>query len=64
MIRDSERINEAINIIGRYGNCDGGSHKQWVLDQVLRVLLGDEYEDWRCDYSSGGEYEWDEGVPP
>jgi hypothetical protein len=30
----------AIEYIGRYGYIDGAHHKQWVLDQVARILLG------------------------
>jgi len=50
----------ALEIIHRYGGIDGGHHKQWVLDQVVRALTGapvedqefmimgtsDEYEEW------------------
>jgi hypothetical protein len=30
----------AMEFISRYGYIDGAHHKQWVLDQVARVLLG------------------------
>ncbi len=30
----------AMEYIGRYGQIDGGHHKQWVLDQVARILKG------------------------
>ena len=30
----------ALVYISRYGQIDGGHHKQWVLDQVARILLG------------------------
>lgn len=30
----------ALTLIGDYGQTDGAHHKQWVLDQVARVLLG------------------------
>lgn len=30
----------AIYFIGSYGQIDGAHHKQWVLDQVARILLG------------------------
>lgn len=43
---------------------DGDHHKQWVLDQVLRMLLGREtYKKWREVRSKEG-YDWDEGTPP
>ena len=30
----------ALIYISMYGGIDGGHHKQWVLDQVARILLG------------------------
>jgi len=46
------------------GGIDGGHHKQWVLDQVLRILAGSEYKNLIAIYESGGEYEWDTGIAP
>ncbi|MAH49465.1 hypothetical protein CMI37_26820 [Candidatus Pacearchaeota archaeon] len=65
--RLERRIGEAVELIGRYGGIDEVHHKQWVLDQVLRNLLGPEgYKEWRQEYDSEGEYEdaWDEGIAP
>jgi hypothetical protein len=71
---DKEKIETDINLIGQYGGIDGGHHKQWVLDQVVRVLLGDEYNSWlammRGEWrEENGVYEyeyddWDEGIAP
>ncbi len=59
---------EALKIISNYGGNDGSHHKQWVLDQVVRELAGDEYADWVRRHCAGADgpntYEWDEGVPP
>lgn len=30
----------SLYFIERYGQIDGAHHKQWVLDQVARILLG------------------------
>lgn len=64
---DAERIAKAVDLISQYGGIDGGHHKQWVLDQVLRVLLPD-YETWVQEYRNGEDgpdtYEWDEGIAP
>lgn len=30
----------AMRYIEAYGSIDGGHHKQWVLDQVVRILKG------------------------
>ena len=64
---DLERIDEALDLITRYGGIDGAHHKQWVLDQVVRVLAPD-YGDWLAEYAIGEDgphtYQWDQGVPP
>jgi hypothetical protein len=58
------RIEAAANMIIDYGGIDGGHHKQWVLDQTLRILLGDGYQQWLSNYCEDGRYEWDEGIAP
>lgn len=63
-----EKISRALDIILEYGGCDGGHHKQWVLDQVVQILTGDFYEDWLKLYEVGKDgpktYEWDKGIAP
>lgn len=62
------RIDEAVAIIFRYGGCDGEHHKDWVLDQALRILLGNSYESEvraACAGDDGPDtYGWNEGIPP
>ena len=62
------RLGQAVAIGLLYGGIDGGHHKQWVIDQMLRILLGDEYDERIADYKSGEDgpetYAWDEGVAP
>jgi len=62
------RADKAVDLILRFGGFDGGHHKQWVLDQVLRVLLADRYEHTIADYCAGDggseTYYWDEGIAP
>lgn len=62
------RVREAIDLIIRYGGIDGAHHKQWCLDQTLRILCGEDHErviEESKDGTDGPEsYEWDEGVPP
>jgi len=59
---------EAIEVIVQYGDVGGGHHKQWVLDQALRALMGDEYQAWRDKYDlemAREDYSiWDEGIAP
>ena len=66
--KDKARINEALSLISKYGGIDGGHHKQWVLDQVVRILTGDNYMAWVADAKDGEDgpntYRWDEGISP
>jgi hypothetical protein len=65
---DRDRIVKALGVAFRYGGTDGAHHKAWVIDQMVRALTGDGYQDWvreRKDGDDGPEsYGWDEGVPP
>ena len=67
-MNNDERINAALDVIYRYGGIDGGHHKQWVLDQVVRILTGFAYEAWIRQYEDGDEgpetYKWDTGIAP
>jgi len=64
-----ETIIEIIQFILESGQHDGAHHKQWVLDQVLRMLAQQDYAD--CirsafaddDDPDGTDY-WDTGIPP
>lgn len=49
----------ALDLIRQFGAYDGEHHKQWVLDQVARILTADadRYDTWRPEG-------WDEGIAP
>lgn len=68
MKSDAVKIQSALELIGGYGDIDGDHHKAWVLDQVVRILAGDEYGEWvrvACDGDDGPEtYSWDTGIAP
>lgn len=59
---------EALDLILRYGGIDGSHHKTWVIDQVVRALTGDGYEEWVRNAKAGEDgpdtYSWDEGIAP
>lgn len=38
--KDYKPSDWALYFIERYGQYDGGHHKQWVLDQIARILKG------------------------
>lgn len=64
MPRPEFRITRAVNLIKRYGGTDGEHHKTWVIDQIARELLGDQYEEWVRLYEDNGTNEWDTGTAP
>lgn len=70
IIMDSleERINQALEIADEYGGIDGGHHKQWVIDQMVRKLTGPNYQLWVKNHCKGEDgpntYEWEEGIAP
>lgn len=61
-----DRITNALIVAYDWGDIDGAHHKQWVIDQMVRELLGSEenYLKWRAGYEQGGDYFWDEGTAP
>lgn len=64
----STKVDDVLDLITRYGGIDGDHHKQWLLDQIVRVLTGVDYEQWVSDYEDGEDgpktYIWDAGIPP
>lgn len=62
------RIAQAISIAVKYGGIDGAHHKTWVIDQMVRVLAQDNYEQIVADACDGEDgpntYEWDVGIAP
>ncbi len=53
------RLTVAIGIAIAEGPTDGAHHKMWVIDQMLRAMLGAAYEPWRATVP-----DWDEGIAP
>lgn len=67
-LNDEQRICGAIELATRFGQNDEAHHKAWVIDQMLRVLAGSEYETLIKDAKDGEDgpntYAWDEGIAP
>lgn len=63
-----QKIERALNVIFDFGGVDGAHHKQWVLDQVVRHLTGEKYDEWIREYKDGSDgpdtFDWDEGIAP
>ena len=68
VMEDKEKIEKAVKIAWQYAQYDGSHHKMWVIDQMVRVLLGEnEYKNFVNAYQTlDGEdyYTWDMGVAP
>lgn len=65
---NDERIKKALELAWSYGQIDGEHHKMWVIDQMVRALLGEEtYQEFVEAYETpyGDEYwKWDNGIAP
>lgn len=58
---DNDRIKKALDIAFQYGQIDGDHHKTWVIDQIVRILTGDKYNEFVNEYETDeetGEKEW------
>lgn len=57
----NKRIKKALDIAFQYGQIDGDHHKTWVIDQIVRILTGDKYNEFVNEYETDeetGEKEW------
>jgi hypothetical protein len=68
---ECSKCKDVLDLIREHGGIDGGHHKQWLLDRILRAILGGKYGDWVHDYNfeeTDGDgnpgFEWDTGVAP
>ena len=69
IFRDADiRILAALEIAWRYAANDGAHHKDWVIDQMVRLLAKDKYEHFVQKHNEGEDgpntYEWQEGIAP
>lgn len=65
----TERSDKAIELAVRFGGIDGDHHKAWVIDQMVRILAGDEqYQQIVAEARDGEDgpetYGWEEGIAP
>jgi hypothetical protein len=61
-------VEEALRLLIRYGQIDGEHHKTWVIDQAVRLLTGNYYDELIAAANDGEDgpetYEWDVGIAP
>lgn len=66
--KQEKQINEALDLAFEYAQIDGGHHKMWVIDQMVRKLTGINYKEWVNNYEydeeTEEEYDWDTGIAP
>ncbi len=67
---DEEKIKFTLEFIADWGSTDGSHHKQWALDQVVRILTEtpEAYLEWVRQHNDGEDgaetYDWDTGIAP
>lgn len=63
-----QSVKEAIELAVCYGGIDGSHHKNWVIDQMVRKLAGNQYEEIVKEACNGEDgpntYTWDCGIAP
>jgi hypothetical protein len=68
MSDDQAGVQEALRVAAEFSGYDGSHHKQWVIDQMVRALTGDQYDKWVEKFNLGDEgpdtYLWEEGIAP
>lgn len=66
--KKGDKVDIALELICQYGGIDGAHHKDWVIDQVARILAGDNYKQMVADACNGGDgpetYTWNCGIAP
>lgn len=68
MKNNQDIIEKAIDIAVKYGGIDGDHHKAWVIDQMVRILSGEKYDnivkEACCGEDGPKTYSWDVGIAP
>jgi hypothetical protein len=69
-MKESPLIQAALAVAEQYGGIEGEHHKTWVIDRMVRALLGtpEAYAAWVVAMKAGADgpetYQWDEGIAP
>lgn len=63
-----EKVQQALDLALECGQIDGDHHKTWVIDQMVRILAGDRYDEiitsWRAGVDGPNTYTWNCGIAP
>lgn len=61
-------VDAALNVARRFGGSDGSDHKDWVIDQMVRALTREGYEQFVRRAKAGEDgpesYTWSTGLAP
>jgi hypothetical protein len=65
---DTLKIQKAIELAVQYGGIAGDHHKAYVIDQMVRTLAGDNYNEIVREAKAGEDgpetYSWNLGIAP
>lgn len=65
---EGEKIQTALKVALTYGGIDGAHHKDWIIDQMVRALTGETYDQWVKDACAGTDgpqtFTWEKGIAP
>lgn len=68
ILKQEKKCKDVLELIVKYGGIEGPHNKQWVLDQIVRIIEGDNYENWLAKYQEGEDGShtctWDQGKAP
>ena len=57
-----------LDLIEEWGGIGGSHHKQWLLNEIVKIITKDGYQKWVEKYEDGEDgpntYEWDPGIAP
>lgn len=58
-------IDNALDIAAEYHGIDGGHHKDWLVDQMVRALTIDEYyKEFVAEFEAETGQTWEVGIAP
>ena len=70
MLKEKDKkIEKVLELIFQYGQIDGDHHKTWVIDQIVRILTGEKYNEFVKEYETDEEtgekeWTWENGIAP
>lgn len=56
---DKTKLQAIVGMAAAYGDVQGSHHKQWLIDQMVRVALGEKYKNFIKSVE-----DWDTGIAP